>query len=85
VEQLKGSSHRTLILHPRKSLTESSHEVQVPIFQWVPCALCKTPFPLKDVVLAPCMCLYHPWCIVIQNWISDSNAKDDCKKTFDES
>jgi hypothetical protein len=85
LEQLKGSSHRTLILRPSKSLIESSREVQVPTFQWMPCALCKTPFPLKDVVLAPCMCLYHPWCIVMQNWISDSCAKDDCKMIFDDS
>jgi hypothetical protein len=84
VEQLKESSHRTLILRPSKSLVESLQEIQEPSFQWMPCALCHTPFPHRDIVLAPCMCLYHPWCVVMQNWISDSCAKEDCKKIFDE-
>jgi hypothetical protein len=30
------------------------------------------------------MYLYHPWCIVMQNWISDSCAKVDYKRRFGE-
>jgi hypothetical protein len=39
VEQLKESSHQTLILCPSKSPVESSQEIQEPSFQWMPCAL----------------------------------------------
>ena len=33
----------------------------------VACELCKRPFAILDVLVAPCHCTYHPWCAVRQN------------------
>ena len=46
------------------------------------CALCKIGFPNLDIVIAPCLCTYHPWCVVMQNWIQDTCANSNCKKEF---
>ena len=46
------------------------------------CALCKTGFPNLDIVIAPCQCQYHPWCVVMQNWIEDTCANNHCKTKF---
>ena len=35
-----------------------------------PCSLCGKCFPKFDVVMDSCGCLYHPWCILTQSWIS---------------
>jgi hypothetical protein len=90
IQEVKGSSHHSIILWPSKFLVEPDEDNEVAevkeesVFKWMPCALCDSPFPNKDVVLAPCMCLYHPWCIVMQNWVSKSCAKEDCRRIFGE-
>jgi hypothetical protein len=90
IQQVKGNSDRSFILRPNKlvvevnEVQETSEVKEEPVFKWMPCVLCESPFPNMDVILAPCMCLYHPWCIIMQNWVSDSCAREDCKKMFGE-
>ena len=47
-----------------------------------PCSLCGKCFPKLDVVMGSCGCLYHPWCILTQCWISQSCGNQSCKKEF---
>ena len=47
-----------------------------------PCSLCGKCFPKLDVVMGSCGCLYHPWCILTQCWISRSCGNQSCKKEF---
>ena len=47
-----------------------------------PCSLCGKCFPIFDVVMGSYGCLYHPWCILTQTWISRSCANEKCKKEF---
>jgi hypothetical protein len=84
IHHLRGNSYRILILRPSRFPVEGAEVEGNSIFCWMPCAFCGSPFPAKDVILAPCMCLYHPWCIVMQNLIPDSCAKVDCKRRFGE-
>ena len=46
------------------------------------CAFCETGFPLYDVVLAPCFCVYHPWCAAMQTSLDSNCAATKCKKIF---
>ena len=47
-----------------------------------PCSLCGKCFPKLDMVMGSCGCLYHPWCILTQCWISRSCRNQSCKKEF---
>ena len=47
-----------------------------------PCSFCSKSFSKMDIVIGSCACLYHPWCIVTQCWISGSYANKRCKKNF---
>ena len=47
-----------------------------------PCSLCGKCFPEFDVVIGSCGCLYHPWCILTQSWISRSSTNEKYKKEF---
>ena len=65
IHQLKGSSHCNFILRPSRFPNEGAETKVESKFHWMPCAFFKSSFLAKDVILAPCMCLYHPWCIVM--------------------
>jgi hypothetical protein len=67
VEQLKESSHRTLILRLSKTPIGSTQEIQEPTFQWMHCALCIVPYCISTqgcssgtmhVVLSPVVHCY---------------------------
>ena len=47
-----------------------------------PCSLCGKSFPKLDVVMGSCGCLYHPWCILTQCWISRRCENERCKNNF---
>jgi hypothetical protein len=84
IQEVKGINHRRFIHRPSKFLEDTTDETVESDFRWIPYTVYEGPFPKKDVILAPCMCLYHPWCVVMQNWKSDSCAKECCKKDFGE-
>jgi hypothetical protein len=52
------------------------------IFHKSPYAQYRMRFPHFDIILAPCMCQYHLWYAVMQNWTSNVCAIEDCKKKF---
>jgi hypothetical protein len=84
IQEVKGISHRSFIHRPSKFVSDTADETVESDFRWMPCAVCEGPFPKKDIILAPCMCLYHPWCVVFQNWKSNSCARQSCKEVFGE-
>jgi ribosomal protein RSM22 (predicted rRNA methylase) len=84
IQEVKGISHCSFVHRPSKFVEDIDDETVESDFRWMPCAVCECPFPKKDVILAPCMCLYHPWCVVMQNWKSNSYARESCKKAFGE-
>jgi hypothetical protein len=53
IHQLKGSSHQTLILRPSRFPIEGAEVEEDLVFHWMPCAFCKSPFPAKNVIIAP--------------------------------
>jgi hypothetical protein len=67
IQEVKGISRHSFILWPSKFSEDVAKEMEESDFCWMPCAVCEGPFPNKDVILAPYMCLYHPWCVVMQN------------------
>lgn len=46
------------------------------------CAMCSTGFLNKDVILAPCLCVYHPWCAAMQARIDGSCTRATCHLEF---
>ncbi|KAG0602471.1 hypothetical protein M758_10G016700 [Ceratodon purpureus] len=48
------------------------------------CAFCNGKFPHMDIIVAPCKCMYHPWCVVMQTWVEDRCAKKECGAAFTE-
>lgn len=46
------------------------------------CALCHQGFPIKDAIIAPCNCAYHPWCASMHCWISPKCATASCCSVF---
>ncbi|KAG0553898.1 hypothetical protein KC19_12G047800 [Ceratodon purpureus] len=49
------------------------------------CALCESSFTQMDILVAPCHCTYHLWCVVMQSMLADECANSECKETFTES
>lgn len=46
------------------------------------CALCNSNFRHMDIIVAPCKCTYHPWCVVMQSMLEDQCADKECKEKF---
>ena len=63
-----------------KESTPETHEIVIQ-----PCALCRSGFPNFDIVVAPCLCIYHPWCVGMQCWLEENCANPFCKDKFPES
>jgi hypothetical protein len=53
IHQLKGSSYQTLILRPSRFPIEGAEVEEDLVFRWMPCVFCKSPFPARDVIIAP--------------------------------
>lgn len=54
-------------LHPWPMFYPLVHgeDVQVTIVAVRNCTLCSFPFPNHDIIVAPCMHVYHPWCAFV--------------------
>ena len=57
---------------------------KLPSISVLPCSLCRLGFPNLDIIIAPCLCTYHPWCVTMQTWLHDTCANGSCKKNFPE-
>lgn len=70
-------------LRPRPMCTMFDHRncdsVPDPILV-TPCALCLSPFPLKDVIVCTCGHLYHPWCAGVWFKVSSTCADSSCSE-----
>jgi hypothetical protein len=85
IQQIKKWAAHTHVLRPNRFLPNGdfAEEGEVPIIL-KSCALCRLPFPLLDAILAPCYCFYHPYCVVMQNCISEVCAGENCNAQFSE-
>ncbi|KAG0631976.1 hypothetical protein M758_1G295500 [Ceratodon purpureus] len=48
------------------------------------CALCDSTFTRMDIIVAPCHCTYHPWCVVMQCMLAEECADRECREQFTE-
>ena len=85
IQTLSNPSRRPTSLHPSTIIGE------IPNGDWdeaeitkKPCSLCGKGFPKLDVIMGSCGCLYHPWCILTQCWISRIYGNQSYKKEFTE-
>jgi DNA repair exonuclease SbcCD ATPase subunit len=83
IKYIKENYYHDQVLRPSRVVDEIGEvDDSEHTFHKSPCALCRMGFPHFDVILALCMCQYHPWCAVMQNWTSNVYATEDCKKKF---
>jgi hypothetical protein len=83
IKHLDENSYHDLILHPSRVVDVIGKMNNIEhTFHKTPCALYKLGFPHYNVILFLCMCQYHLWCTVMQNWILDVCASEECKKKF---
>jgi hypothetical protein len=78
---IKNSKH-PLHLNPSRFILEGGQGLNEGSIKIGPCAMCGGSFPHLDIIVAPCLCLYHPWCAVMQNWISRSCVRESCQTEF---
>jgi hypothetical protein len=78
---IENSKH-PLHLHPSRFILEGGQVLKEGSIEIGPCAMCGGSLPHLDIIVAPCLCLYHPWCAVMQNWISRSCARESCQTVF---
>ena len=69
-------------LHPSQFILEGGQVLKEGSIEIGPCVMCRGSFPHLDIIVAPCLYLYHPWCVVMQNWISQSCACQSCQTEF---
>ena len=83
IQMIRRSGRRPITMNPSIIIGDTTEnectEVQICVKL---CSLCSKMFPKMDVILASWGCAYHPWCIIIQAWISQSCANEDCLEDF---
>jgi hypothetical protein len=63
---IENSKH-PVHLHPSRFILEGGRVLKEGSTEIRPCAMCGGSFPHLDIIVAPCLCSYHPWCAVMQN------------------
>ena len=82
VEKMKEILKFPVSLHPSPYIEDIGTGIESDHILIKNCAMCKTTFLLLDVVIAPCKCAYHPWCVASQNRLEGKCANQVCAKKF---
>ncbi|KAG0565053.1 hypothetical protein KC19_8G159600 [Ceratodon purpureus] len=45
----------------------------------------KPTFCIYNVIVTPCFCVYHPWCVSMHTWIYNHCANSNCQEKFPDS
>lgn len=80
--KLSERSNIPLVRAPSRFIDSDTPRTDAVVINVHACAMCSTGFPNKDVILAPCLCVYHPWCAAMQAWIDGSCARATCHLEF---
>ena len=83
---IQRQSRFTLFRSPSKFIEEPDYAIEpsanLPSIHVFFCALCRLGSSNMDIVVAPCLCTYHPWCVVMQTWSHERCANVSCTKIF---
>jgi hypothetical protein len=82
IRKLRINGHIQFELCPSRFMYDSGGGVEKLQIQIDKCACCKTPFLLFDIVIAPYLCPYHPWCAAFQTSCFGMCATTECRRTL---
>ncbi|KAG0631938.1 hypothetical protein M758_1G292000 [Ceratodon purpureus] len=82
LKMMKERNRLPMTLRPSQHVVEEIESHDSDLITIIPCPLCNGRFMHMEIIVAPCKCTYHPWCMVMQSWMENRCAKKECGTAF---